>query len=149
MQASTTDESVLSEPNVNESSAEGTARQDSTTQQTVIDLQRLNSLRQALGDIALVLETAIAELPRCLDQLRQAVEMGDAGMVSLVSHTMAGFLGNLGATEAVARARALEAHSKQLDLTQESEVYLDVERTAREAADALTDILANEQRSKK
>lgn len=73
----------------------------------VIDQRRLDSLRDALGDIQPVLEAAIAEVPRCLGQLKQAVDMGDASTVGLVSHAMAGFLANLGATEAVARAREL------------------------------------------
>jgi len=44
---------------------------------------------------------------------------------------MAGFLANLGATEAVARARELEAHGKQTDLSHGSELYQEVERSAR------------------
>ena len=110
----------------------------------VIDQRRLNSLREALGDIGPVLEAAIAEVPRCLGQLKQAVEMGDASTVGLVSHAMAGFLANLGATEAVARARELEAHGKQTDLTHANELYQDVERSARCAAEALSEILSRE-----
>lgn len=110
----------------------------------IIDLRRLNSLRDALGDIAPVLDAAIAEVPRCLEQLKQAVEMGDASTVGLVSHAMAGFLANLGATEAVARARELEAHGKQLDLTHGNELYQEVARSAQLAADALSEILAQE-----
>jgi HPt (histidine-containing phosphotransfer) domain-containing protein len=104
----------------------------------------LDSLRDALGDIGPVLEAAIAEVPRCLGQLKQAVEMGDASTVGLVSHAMAGFLANLGATEAVARARELEAQGKQTDLTHGTELYQEVERSASLAAEALSEILTHE-----
>ncbi len=74
----------------------------------IIDQRRIDSIRDALGDIGPVLHLAIDEIPRCLERIRQALDRDQTVDARQAAHTMAGFLANLGATDAVARAREIE-----------------------------------------
>jgi len=107
-----------------------------------LDLRVLEGLREALGEIAPVIEAAVAELPERLTQLEEAAAAGDCETLRKVSHTLAGSLGNLGARQAVRLARALEkeASAGQADPGLADEVVAAVRRARR----ALVEVLESE-----
>jgi CheY-like chemotaxis protein len=78
----------------------------------VLDTSVLDGLREAIGDIQLVVEAAVADLPRRLERLEQAAAAGDSDALGKGAHTLAGSLANLGARVAVERARELEQRAK-------------------------------------
>jgi CheY-like chemotaxis protein len=73
-----------------------------------LDPQTIASLRTAIGDLSPLIEVARLDFPVRLGLLREAVQEKDQASLRGTAHTFAGSLGQLGASEAVRIARALE-----------------------------------------
>ncbi|WP_295447955.1 response regulator [uncultured Thiodictyon sp.] len=74
-----------------------------------IDPRAIKDLREAIGEIATVIEVALGDVPRRVADLRLGVERGDGEHIRTAAHTLAGSVGNLGGREMVRLARRLEA----------------------------------------
>jgi len=112
------------------------------TRDDVLDASVLAGLKEAIGDIRLVVEAAIADLPQRLQRLEQAAAEGDGDTVRKGAHTLAGSLANLGARVAVARARELEQRAQAG--TVDTELVASTVGAARDAERALGRLLERE-----
>ena len=82
-----------------------------------IDIAVIAGLRDAIGEIADVLEAARLDVPARVADLRLGVETLDVERVRMAGHSLAGSVGNLGGREVVRLARAMEALGKSTDLS--------------------------------
>jgi HPt (histidine-containing phosphotransfer) domain-containing protein len=84
----------------------------------VLDAPRL--LARVEGDVDLLREMTrlfLADCPRWLAEVRQAIGDRDAGRLQGVAHNLKGAVSNFAAPAATARARELEALGRSGDLT--------------------------------
>jgi two-component system sensor histidine kinase/response regulator len=88
-------------------------------------LERLQGDRELLNQLVEVIRQ---EGPKLLDDVRQAVERGDAAALKLAAHTMKGSLSNFAAPAAADAARRLEVMAKQGDLSEAAAALAHLER---------------------
>jgi len=81
-----------------------------------IDQRTIMTLREAIGDLTVVIETALGDVPARVAELRRGVETADLERIRIAAHTLAGSVGSLGARDLVGLARSLEALGKSGDL---------------------------------
>ncbi|AUB82729.1 response regulator [Candidatus Thiodictyon syntrophicum] len=81
-----------------------------------IDQRAIGALREAIGDLSVVIEAALADIPERVAELRLGVETADGERIRIAAHTLVGSVANLGGRELVRVARALEALGKSGEL---------------------------------
>jgi CheY-like chemotaxis protein len=106
-----------------------------------VDLSALANLLSSLGDRAplteaRLIDTYLRELPRMIDQLRDAVEAGDREVLHRVAHTLKSSSASLGALPLSMMCADLEDRSRESIPADTGEVIeaLDAERVAVHAA---------------
>jgi CheY-like chemotaxis protein/HPt (histidine-containing phosphotransfer) domain-containing protein len=82
-----------------------------------LDVDVIERLREALGDISTVVAAALEDLPKRVSGLDEAVTAGDVEQVRMLAHQLAGSMSNFGAHRLADEARRLEAAAKTLDLS--------------------------------
>jgi HPt (histidine-containing phosphotransfer) domain-containing protein len=92
---------------------------------------RVEALDRLGGDEELLRELCgifLAESPKLLQKLRQAIAEADADGVMRAAHSLKGELGYLGAEDAMRAARKLEDMGHEKDLSNAAEVFALLER---------------------
>jgi two-component system sensor histidine kinase/response regulator len=102
---------------------------------------RVDGDRALLKDIVLLF---LEDTPKLLQELRLAIEQGDAHGMSRAAHTLKGAVGNFGAARASELTRSIEAAIRQGDFAATNELFpqLDAELTA--LFPELSDIIAED-----
>ena len=93
-------------------------------------LDRSLALSRVGGDAELLKEIAqlfIAEYPRVLNELHEAMARGDARLVERTAHGLKGSVANFGAPAAVEAARMIEAMGRAQQLAEVSQVVRTLE----------------------
>lgn len=78
------------------------------------------------GDIDLLKEISaifVADCPRLLSQIRQAITLGDSCALARAAHCLKGAVANLTAQEVTESARRLESMGEKGDLSHAEEAY--------------------------
>ncbi len=99
------------------------------TEEDIFD--RATALARVEGDEELLQELAklfLEDSSQLMAVLREALDMGDAGRVKEVAHTLKGALGNFAAQRAVAAARQVEQWGQEGHLDQAQEAYIALEQ---------------------
>ncbi|KAA3609516.1 MAG: Hpt domain-containing protein [Planctomycetota bacterium] len=86
-----------------------------------LNQEKLEELLEIFGDadeLSELFEEYFAELPERLQELRDALSVGDSSPVNQIAHTLKGSSGNLGASAVQEVARGIEEQAKAGTLEQ-------------------------------
>ena len=75
----------------------------------------------------IVIETAFREAPRLVDEVRKAIDEGDAKALRLASHTLKGAIRYFGSTPAGDRVFKLETMGQEANLSRAQETFMALE----------------------
>ncbi len=101
----------------------------------------LDGLRDALGDIDVVVVAALEDLLPRVASLAAAVELGDVEQVRMIAHQLAGSVSNFGALRLTEEARRLEAAAKDCNLGGAPDNVARIQAEAQRVAAALQALL--------
>ena len=111
----------------------------------VLDLVRLESLVQEIGDADLVRQAVRAfldELPDRLAGIRAALASGEPGLLGAAAHALGSPAAMLGAVDVAASARALQDAAPVASADQTQALAAEVEAAARRTTEAMLAYLA-------
>jgi HPt (histidine-containing phosphotransfer) domain-containing protein len=87
-------------------------------------MERLDGDLELLGELV---ELFLADCPRLLDDIRTAIEAGDAEQLMRAAHTLKGSVSNFCAPLAAEAAQKLEAQGRSRDLSISRESFVRLE----------------------
>ena len=97
------------------------------------------------GVLSEVIGLFLADAPRQVDKIRQAIEQGDARSLRSAAHALKGAAGCLGGVSAAAAALQLEEMGSRADLSQAAEALADVEREIQRLSDVISKLVLQTQ----
>jgi len=83
-------------------------------------LEGVDGNRRLLRELARLF---LADYPRHLAQIKDALRVGDAEALAKTAHTLKGAVGNFGAQKAAAAAQVMEVHGRSGELRAASDAY--------------------------
>jgi signal transduction histidine kinase/CheY-like chemotaxis protein/HPt (histidine-containing phosphotransfer) domain-containing protein len=116
--------SQVTSPGKTEKAAASIAKKTNNAIDLAALLEGLDGDRRLLRKLARLF---LADYPRHLAQIKQALRRGDTEALAKTAHTLKGAVGNFGAQKAVAAAQLMELHGRRGEVRAASDAYVALE----------------------